>query len=457
MVAKNTTILIPKEELMDDLTSKNDNEATDATNVDMDKLAKLKAKLEAKKEQEMPVSKVVEKTKSINFGIIGSGQGGGRLADTFYKLGYDAVALNTAPQDLEFIELPASNKLLLNYSIGGAAKSLEIGRDAANAFKEQITEIVNNQLADAQIFIFCTSLGGGSGAGSTEVLVDILASLNKPIIVLTILPMDSEDVQTKHNTLETLNKLATFVRNKKIANLICVDNAKIETIYRDVNQMDFYQVANKAIVEPLDVFNCQSSRPSSVKGIDPMELSKLLIDGEGLTVYGSFNISNYQEDTAIAEAVINNLNSNLLAGGFDIKQSKYVGFMLCASKNVWNKIPASSVNYANSMIADACGNPVGIFKGVYEIDTSEDCVKVFSMFSGLGLPGARVEQLSKETKAQMNVVKDKDVQRNLSLNIDLGKDQVVSDAQKVKEKIAQKGSTFGKFLNQNVVDRRNKG
>jgi hypothetical protein len=87
------------------------------------------------------------------------------------------------------------------------------------------------------------------------------------------------------------------------------------------------------------------------------------MDGEGLSVYGEFVVNNYEEDTAIAEAVVNNLNNNLLASGFDLKQSKYVGFIIAANKDVRAKIPASSVNYATAMVNDLCGNPKGVFKG----------------------------------------------------------------------------------------------
>lgn len=457
MSVTNSTVILPQEEIMDDI-SKEEATATPES-VDADKLAQLKAKLEAKREAEKPKSssagnELPKRTRGINFGVIGSGQGGGRLCSCLYKMGYDAVAINTAAQDLEYIDVPLKNKLLLNYGLGGAAKSLDIGREAAEAHKEQIADLINNQLADAQLFVFCTSLGGGSGAGSVETIIDILAEIGKPIIIIAILPMDAEDVQAKNNTLQTLSKLLNEVKSKRIHNLICVDNAKIEAIYQDVGQMDFFTVANQAIVEPLDAFNRQSVAPSRGKPLDPMELSKLLVDGEGLSIYGTFSVSNYQDETALAEAVISNLNSNLLAGGFDITQSKYVGFMLCASKAVWSKIKAASVNYAVTMIQDQCGTPLAIFRGMYEIDTDEDCVKVYSMFTGLGLPTERVEQLSKETKDQMELVKNKDNTRNLSLNLDLGKNQVVSDAQKVKEKIAQKSSTFGKFLQQNVVDRR---
>jgi hypothetical protein len=232
-----------------------------------------------------------------------------------------------------------------------------------------------------------------------------------------------------------------------------VDNAKIEAIYHNISQIEFYGVANKAIVNPIDMFNTLSSMPSSTKALDPMEFSKVFIDGEGMSVYGEFIVENYTEDTAIAEAVINNLSRNLLAEGFDLKQSKYVGFIVTANKSVWDSIPASSVNYATSMINDLCGNPKGVFKGMYVIDSPDNVVKVYSMFSGLGLPSSRIDQLKNETKELQSKVKSKDDSRNLTLQLETSANETVSAAQKIKEKIAIKSSSFGKLLN-GVVDRR---
>src|ERR1700722_19659529 len=152
--------------------------------------------------------------------------------------------------------------------------------------------------------------------------------------------------------------------------------------------MDFYGTANKAIVETIDVFNTLSAMPSSVKGLDPMEWAKIFTDGEGLSIYGELTISNYEDKTAVAEAVLNNLNSNLLAGGFDLKQSRYVGVMITANKEVWAKIPSASIDYAMHMVNDQCGTPKGVFKGVYVVESNEPVVKVYSIFSGLGLPSS---------------------------------------------------------------------
>lgn len=445
MSATSVTEQVKKENIVDDISE---------SSVDQDKLAALKAKSQVKQQENKMASKIVaKKEKSLVLGVIGSGQAGSRIAEAFYKLGYDTVAMNTAMQDLKYIDIPDSNKLLLEYGLGGAAKETDIGKAAAESHRGEILQLVNDKLASSQVNVLCLSLGGGSGAGSCETLVDLLSELGKPLVVITVLPMDTEDAQTKNNALETLSKLSKLTQSKKVNNLIVVDNAKIEAIYHNISQVDFYGVANKAIVEPIDAFNTLSSMPSSVKGLDPMEFSKLFIDGEGLTVYGELTVTNFAEDTAIAEAVVSNLNSNLLAGGFDLKQSRYVGVIIAANKEVWSKIPSSSITYAMAMVNDQCGTPKGVFKGIYTIETNDPVVKVYSMFAGLGLPESRVTQLKKEAQEHMQAVKGKDEQRNLNLQLDTGVNETVSAAQKIKEKIAQKSSAFGRLMG-GVVDKR---
>ena len=453
MPATSKTEQEQKEEVVDDVSDK---EVKSEDAVDVAKMSALKAKSQAKQQEKQMAAKIVsKKERSIVLGVLGSGQAGSRIAEAFYKLGYDAVAVNTAMQDLKFIDIPDSNKLLLEYGLGGAAKEIEIGRAAAESHRGEILQLINEKLQSSQVNVLCLSLGGGSGAGSCETLVDVMASLGKPLVVITVLPMDTEDAQTKANALETLSKLAKLTQTKRVNNLIVVDNAKIEAIYQSVSQVDFYGIANKAIVDPIDVFNSLSSMPSSVKGLDPMEWGKLFTDGEGLTVYGELTVDNFAEDTAIAEAVVNNLNGNLLAGGFDLKQSKYVGVIITANKEVWAKIPSSSITYAMAMVNDQCGSPKGVFKGIYTVETPDPVVKVYSMFTGLGLPGSRIDQLKKDAQELAHSVKGKDEQRNLSLNLDTGTNETISAAQKVKEKIASKSSAFGKLVG-GVVDRRNK-
>src|SRR5579864_4146088 len=185
------------EEVVDDVSN---TEIKAEDKVDLSKLAALRAQSQAKQQEEKMAAKIVsKKERSIALGIIGSGQAGSRLAEAFYQLGYEAIAINTAMQDLKYIGIPDANKLLLEYGVGGASKELEIGKAAAELHRGEITQLVNEKLAHAQVNVLCLSLGGGSGAGSCETMVELLANLGKPLVVITVMPMDTEDAHTKSN------------------------------------------------------------------------------------------------------------------------------------------------------------------------------------------------------------------------------------------------------------------
>ena len=429
------------ETIIDDLQS---------SELDMDKLAFLKAKLKDK--EKMAAKIVAKKERTINIGVIGLGQAGSRLSEIFYKLGYNAVAINTAMQDLKHIDIPDTNKLYIQYGIGGGAgKDLAIGEAAAVSNADAITDIVGSKLSDAQVFLVASSLGGGSGAGSLPVVIEMLRQYGNPIVVMVALPMESEDAKSKSNSLQTLAKLATLTQNKSISNLIVVDNARIEAIHSNVGQLEFFNVANRSIVEVLDIFNTLSSEPSLVKPLDDKEWSKLLLDGEALSTYGSFNVTDYTDELALADGVMNSLDNNLLASGFDIKGAKYVGIMYVGSEEVMSKIPKSASNYAKQVLIEKCSAET--FEGIYVVPSKDDFVKVYTFFSGLNLPTVRVNELKEEVSKYNVVVQTKSDSRVSNLNIDLGKSDGVSASQKLKDKLAARSSTFGKFVT-GVVDRR---
>jgi cell division GTPase FtsZ len=445
-------------ELIDDVSQE---VAKPKDDLDTDKLAALKAKMSAKKQaseqittEEDTMQEKEDKQCSIRFGFIGSGQAGSRLAEAFHKRGYNAVAINTASQDLQHIDVPEQNKLLLQFGLGGAGKDLTIGKDAAEQYKEQIEDLVQRKLADSQLLIFCTSLGGGSGAGSAEVIVDLLAQMERPVAVITVLPMSTDDPQTKSNAIVTLSKFTKMAQTRKIDNLIVVDNARIENIYNEVGPLNFFNVSNEAIVDPIDKFNCLSSMASSVKGLDPTEFGKLFTDGQGLSIYGMMKVPNFTDETAIAEAVMENLDGSLLASGFDLKKARYVGVIFVANKKVWDQIPHSSINYAMAMVNETCQSPLGVFRGIYVDDSMEEyVVRVYSMFSGLDLPHDRINQLKAEAKEKMAQVEQKNEARAQGLKLE-AEEETVSAAQAIKKRIENKKSAFGKLHNAAVIDRR---
>ena len=449
--AKNYVEMEEQESVVDDISDSKVETKSEPKeeSLDMSKLSALKAKLKSKENR-------FKKEKTLQFGVLGSGQAGSRLSEVFYNLGYDAVAINTANQDLKFINIPDSNKLLIGTAIGGSAKERSLGLEAAERNRDEITQFVEEKLSNSDVNILALSLGGGSGSGSASVMVDVLASTGKPLVAIVVLPLSSDDAQAKHNALEALGEFAKFAQSKKVSCIITVDNAKIETIYKDVSQLNFYEMANKAIVEPIDVFNTFSKMASPIKSLDGMEWGRILTDGGALATFGQMDVKDFKEDTALAEAVLNNLDNNLLTGSFDLKQSKYCGVLFICNEEVLKAIPSSSISYAMAIINENCGSPLGVYRGIYvDNDIKENVVKVYSFFSGLGLPEERVSALKQEAKEFMSRVKVKDEARNLTLNLDTGKNETLSAAEKVKEKIAQKSSTFGKFA-AGMIDRRTK-
>jgi cell division GTPase FtsZ len=454
MAVVNDTITTNAEEIEDDI-SETEEENKPITDETADEtLAQLKTRLALKRhnnEEKVMPARIVEKRKrSLNFGVVGTGQSGSRIGSELYKLGYPTVAFNTAPQDLEQIKIPEANKYLLKYGIGGAAKDLDIGHAAADAHRDGINNLISTALDGTDVFLLCFSLGGGSGAGSHDVMIDILSTTGKPIVVISVLPMSTEDVQTKNNALQTLSNLAKLAQERIISNLIVVDNAKLEAIFSNVSHMQFFSVGNQAIVKALDAFNTYSVMSSMDKGLDSMEWAKLFTDGEGLCVYGEMTVSDYADDnTLIAQAVIENHENGLLASGFDLSQTKYAGLIIAANENVWNQIPRGAVEYARELIKENCPGHEAVFYGTY-VDPSidEDVVKIYSMFSGLGLPEGRVSQLRKDVESDQIKTKERVQARNMTLTLDTGKDKVVSKAEEVRQKIKKNQSKFSQNFGQ---------
>jgi len=398
-----------------------------------------------------------EKSKvSINFGVIGLGQAGSRIAETFSDFGYDVCVLNTAEQDLEYIDLPDSKKLFLPFSLGGAGKDLDNGRQAVEQNAEKIMDFVSTKFDNSEMLILAISGGGGTGSGGAESLVGLLKSLGKPLGVIFILPMESEDSLSKHNTIVTLGKLSQMAATDVITSLMVTDNAKVELIYPGLSKADFWPTANKAMVEPLHLFNNLSATPTKYDSLDSMDFGRILTAGD-CTIFGMMEVENYLEETAIAEAVINNLEESLLASDFSLKETRFGGFIITGNEKALKNLPAVNINYASHMIGEVCES-AQLVSGVYESPTEEDKIKVYTMFSGLGLPATRINILKAQAKEQMDKIKIKEDGRVDKMTIDYEANQTQTKAQEIHKRIKQKNSAFGKLTtnaqSNKIVDRR---
>jgi cell division GTPase FtsZ len=430
----------------------------EAEKLDPTVLAKLKAKKEQfDKEESMPIKAVARRDRSLRFGVVGLGQAGSRIAETFYGLGYEACAMNTATQDLEYIRLPENRRILLPFALGGAGKELDNGRQAVEQNAELVLEQIGKLFGDGnEMILLAVSGGGGTGSGGAEAMLSLLATLGKPVGVIYVLPMESEDSLSKHNSVVTLGKLAKMASTDVITTLIVVDNAKIELIYPGLSKAEFWTTANTAIVGPLHLFNHLSAMPTPYDSLDSMDFGRIFTAGD-CTIYGMIEVEDYMETTSIAEAVLENLQQGLLASDFDLKEARFGGFILVGSLEVLRKLPAENIHYAQHMISEAC-DYAQLTKGVYEMEdmAGSDCVRLYTMFSGLGLPAGRIEALKRQAEEQMSQVRAKEESRaqRMAVNYEQQTD-TTAQANEIHRLIKQKKSAFGRITQQ--TNKRNSG
>ena len=460
---KSDAQLIKENEQLKILLSHGRLEMTDSTkeairNQDFEKFLEQK---KAHKEASVPVEapSLPERRVSLRFGVIGSGQAGGKLAKVFHDLGYDVCAINTAKQDLELLEIPEGRKFFMNYSLGGTGKDLEVARAAVEDNLEHVKTFVTEHISNADVLVLCASAGGGTGAGSANAIAGLLASFGKPVVVILVLPGSTDDSQSKFNAVQVLSDMADLASKEIINSLILVDNAKIELAYSNLGPTQFWKVANNAIVEPLHMFNTLAAQPSNLESLDPMDLAKSLLEAGNCVLFGSNRISRDEyesNDLALVSAISDNLEHGLLASGFELKEAQSVGILVVARQEVLDRVPNQSISFIFKFIADEYSS-ARVFKGIYTTPSDNDDIQIYFIFSGMGLPRERVESLKKEADKHMSALTDKKRLSADKMNVGLNKDRTTTAADKMLDRVRKNKSAVGKLISasrKDILDRR---
>lgn len=432
-------------------------EKTKDTRLDPSVLAKLKAKMDKPKEEgkeDMP-EVINEQEVSINIAVIGVGQAGSRIAEEFHKLGYDTGVINTSAQDLKFIEVLPNQKLLLEGSLGGTGKDLDLGRDIFNENKAETEDFVHRIVEGNDMAFLAVSGGGGTGSSSVDVMVPMLFGTGMPVGVIYVLPKTTEDPQSKKNTVETLSRLSRMAADDMISSLVVVDNARIEQIYGGLSQSEFWRTANSAIVEPIHLFNSLTAQASEFTSLDPSDFGKIISCGD-CSIYGVVEVEDYMEEVALAEAVINSLSSSMLAEGFELTQTRVGGVIITGSEEALSRLPAINIDYCFHVLSDQT-NGASLFQGIYKKEDVGDKVRIYSWFAGLGLPQDRIDNLKKESKEQEAIALEKQKQRASAMTLDLEEDKTNSITNEIHKKIEKKKSGFNRLqggVRKSLIDKR---
>ncbi|MGB2863717.1 MAG: hypothetical protein WBC05_10370 [Sedimentisphaerales bacterium] len=342
---------------------------------------------------------------STRYAWIGAGQCGGRLAKSFYDLGYRKVlALNTTHNDLDLLNIPQSQKFLMDTGEQGAGKDMERGERAVQQHQQEILHLARKTFGtQVDHIMVCFGAGGGTGSGSVIGSIEIakryaryigLENPNSKVGVIMTLPTVGEAssplvAENAHRVATTLNQMAM---SAEISPLIIVDNDKIKKMYPGMTVKSFWPSINNTVASMFDIFNRLSSLNSRYTSFDPMDYRSIMESG-GCAIMGLTKVKAFDDPYALSEAVKENLEKTLLAGGFDLSTAELAGCIVVGGKKLMahTKGLQNNIDYAFDVLSEITGRAT-IHRGIYEDD--RDCLRVYTIIGGLDSPSTRLEEIS---------------------------------------------------------------
>ena len=331
---------------------------------------------------------------AFKFAFVGIGQGGGRIAEAFHRLGYRSVcAVNTAHSDLKDLAIPEASKLDLQG--GGAGKDPAIARARTEGRDEDIYDLYKRCWGDEIDYaILCLGAGGGTGAGCwpkcLEVAKRYLEETKRPtrIGVIVSLPKNGEGSRPAANTIDTLKGLV----QESLSPFILVDNERINKIFPGTPPAKFWPRCNGQIASLFHLFNRIAAAESPHTSFDRQDLGKLL--DSSIVSFGATPIKEYSNAADISKAVRQQLAANILAST-DLTKGKQAGCIFICSQDVYESIPTEVLDHGFESLNRILAPGSTVFRGIYPGNT--DDLRCYTMIGDLQLPEERITELA--TKA----------------------------------------------------------
>ena len=345
---------------------------------------------------------------ALTYAVIGSGQGGGKIAKAFYDLGYKkTIAFNTAKSDLALLELPEEHKFYVDYyGDQGAGKNQEKARVAYESRSQEIFNKLREIFGEnIDRILVCVGVAGGTGGGSVNTLVDIAKryftyvgreDASDRVGVVASLPTTGECASpvVAKNAYNRMTVLSAAAENGDFAPLIIVDNDKIKKLYPQLTVKQFWPTLNNTVAGLFHVFNVLSTKNSNYTAFDPADYDTIM-KTKGCMIFGVTSVKNVESETSVSNALKQNLEKTLLAGGFDLTTAEGAASIIVGGTKLYEEVAGlmDSIEYGFDTLATITGGAI-IHRGIYE-DSARDKLVAYTMVGGLDAPEKRLEDLKK--------------------------------------------------------------
>lgn len=335
---------------------------------------------------------------AMHMAFIGVGQGGGKIAQSFWEIGYRRVgAFNTTDSDFEGLD-PQIPKLSLN--IGGAAKNMQLARNAVRESGEDIYDLITRAWGSKfDCAIICVGLGGGTGGGSALPFVELARKymtekgLTTRVGAIVSLPSVDEGQQVCRNAITAFNEL----HSAGVSPLIIIDNDKIADLYNPP-MSQLLPKSNELISQLFHLFNQLANTKSSHITFDRAEFAQLM--DNGIVVMGSadIDVNNIKGPADISTEIREQLAANVLAD-IDLRTGSIAACVFVAGQDVLDAYSkdyfAAGYTTLNRLVGSALpeDTPKVVHRGLY---VGEDGLQCYTMVSQLEPPMNKLQALARQ-------------------------------------------------------------
>jgi cell division GTPase FtsZ len=348
------------------------------------------------------------------YAFIGSGQGGGRLVESLYKLGYKkALVCNTAPQDLKGLSfIPEDQKIQLDAGTEGAGKNMRAGESAASKGQHRIYEAMRRKFGKVDHIFICVGSGGGSGGGSSLVLLEtakkymayigedskgqVIENTDQKVGFIVTLPTNGECASpgVATNAKFVVEKLADYANKRLLSPLIIVDNDKIKKLYPQVTGKEYWNSVNGTVAGLFHTFNLFPRKETNYTVFDSADYGSIMESG-GCMIFGLTSVKDYSKADSISLSLRTNLEKTLLADGFDLRTATHAAAVVLGGSPIFEQVPGlmNSIEEGFDALAVLTGDAL-VHRGVYEDDKSIRLM-VYTMVGGLAAPEKRINQIAR--------------------------------------------------------------
>lgn len=356
----------------------------------------------------------------FKWGYVGLGQGGGKMVDAFASIKnpktgeqiYPCIVANSNLGDMANLKnIPARLKFGMEGFENGVGKDPEVGEQAFLGSGEKIFEAIANEMGDCQMILVVASLGGGTGTGAINVLVDaIISYLGIPAIAATSLPIPNEiESRNAYNALNNLVEKFALTYDeeqnrhyRKLESLIILDNDKIikeHLTEPEVTGLTWDYYSNYKLASILHEWSVLTSLGSDFT-VDVADLMNHILTGGGVLTFAKkkINLDEFKNNEDLIQEIVSTYRGkNVLANGFNYeKDMRSMALVVVMPKGKADLLNQDTLERIRGKIKESLPN-VNFYPGSVTNNSARHAI-VYTMASMAGLP-ERARNLREEAQS----------------------------------------------------------